>query len=440
MRNFVVFSCLGLALLWSTPAWAGGDGGEALIEDSLRTLNQRIKELEDQVSRLKQQPAPAAAVSSATAGDPMDQRLSAVEAGLGLLKGIEFGGLVYSSYTYNFNDPDSRQNLRIFDTRHNSFNLDMFQLQISKQSEDGIGFAAVLDYGQTVPGLASDWDGDGELSNSEETDNFEVQEAYLTYNIPFFNGIQMKAGKFVTLIGAEVLEAPYNYNISRSFMFGLAIPFTHTGVLFSHQFTDQVGLTAGVVNGYDNVVDNNNGKSFLGQLALDPFDGFNLLLNGIVGPEQTDSGGSTRGLFDTVLTYSPMDHLEFNLNYDIGKEGDAALGGGHATWQGFAGIVSVGGAMFDPGWEPFSLAVRGEWFSDKDGARTGVKQDIWEVTATAKWQLTEHIQLRAEYRHDESTDKVFERSIHRRTNDRNNRLRRFLRGQDTLAAEVAYLF
>lgn len=313
----------------------------------------------------------------------------------------------------------------------------MLQLQIAKKSDEGIGFATVLDFGQTAPGLSSDWNGDGELSNSEETNNFEVQEAYLTYNIPLFNGIQMKAGKFVTLIGAEVLEAPYNYNVSRSYMFGLAIPFTHTGILFSHQFTDQIGLTAGIVNGYDNVVDNNDGKSFLGQLALEPFDGLSWSFNGIVGPEQTDTGEATRGLFDTVLTYSPMENLEFNLNYDYAQEGKAGLDGGDATWQGLAGIVSIGGALFDPGWEPFSLAVRGEWFSDRDGARTGTAQDLWEVTTTAKWQLTQHVQLRLEYRHDGSSDRVFEQDTRRIGNDL---VPRFQRGQDSLAGEVAYLF
>ncbi len=439
MRNFVVFSCLGLALLWSTPAWASGDGGDALIEDSLRTLNQRIKELEDQVSRLKEQPAPAAVVSPTTAEccDPIDKRLTAVEEGLGLLKGIEFGGMVYSSYTYNFNEPDSRENsLRIFDKRHNSFSFDLFQLQIAKQSDSGIGFASVLNFGKTASGMASDWTGDGSFEGPEEGNDFEVQEAYLTYNIPLMNGVEMKAGKFVTLLGAEVIEAPYNYNISRSFLFGYAIPFTHTGVLFSHQFTDQVGLTAGIVNGFDNVVDNNNGKSFLGSLALEPFDGLSWSFNGIVGDEQTDNDHSTRGVFDTVLTYSPRDHLEFNFNYDYGKEGDAGLNGQNATWQGFSGIVSIGGAMFNPGWEPFSFAVRSEWFSDEDGARTGTKQDIWEVTTTAKWQLTEHMQVRFEYRHDESDKKSFDDA--RRVGKQ--LIPYFRNGQDTLAAEVAYLF
>src|SRR6266511_375041 len=43
-----------------------------------------------------------------------------------------------------------------------------------------------------------------------------------------------KAGKFVTLLGYEVIEGPLNPNFSRSFMFGFAIPFIHVGGLLSY--------------------------------------------------------------------------------------------------------------------------------------------------------------------------------------------------------------
>ena len=76
MRRGLILGCVGIALLWSIPAWAGGEG-DVFVEESLRSLNERIKELEDQVSRLKQQPTAAAA--PATAAAPMDQRLTDVD-------------------------------------------------------------------------------------------------------------------------------------------------------------------------------------------------------------------------------------------------------------------------------------------------------------------------------------------------------------------------
>ncbi len=42
--------------------------------------------------------------------------------------------------------------------------------------------------------------------------------------------MQIDAGKFVTPIGAEVIESQDNWNYTRSTLFGYAIPFYHTGL------------------------------------------------------------------------------------------------------------------------------------------------------------------------------------------------------------------
>ena len=41
--------------------------------------------------------------------------------------------------------------------------------------------------------------------------------------------VQWDAGKFVTPIGAEVIESQDNWNYTRSILFGYAIPFYHLG-------------------------------------------------------------------------------------------------------------------------------------------------------------------------------------------------------------------
>ncbi len=184
-----------------------------------------------------------------------------------------------------------------------------------------------------------------------------------------------------------------------------------------------------MVNGWDNVDDSNDGKTFLGSLSLEPIEGLSWSFNGVFGPEQVGRSGAKRGVFDTVLTYSPIEHLEFNLNYDRGTESGILPNGKEALWQGVAGIVSIGGGLLNPAWAPFSLAVRGEWFSDEDGTRTGTKQDLWEITTTLKWQVGEHLQARLEYRHDESSKRAFEKK------------NGFFRGdQNTFGAEIAYVF
>ncbi len=367
------------------------------MREMLQKMQQRIDELEGEVSRLKTSEGENGEAGAGVMD--LTSRVESLEGGLLGLNGFQFGGLVYGSYNYNFNSPDSGSNeLRIFDTEHNNFTMDLLQLEVSKETESGIGFHTVLDYGKTAGLIQSDWGGD--LAH-----NFEVQQAYMTYTFGIGNGIEMKFGKFATLLGGEVIESPYNPNVSRSFMFGYAIPFTHTGVLFSSALNDHISLTAGVVNGWDNVTDNNNGKTFLGSVGLELGD-LAWTFNGVFGAEDDDSGSSKTGVFDTVLTYSPMDNVDLLANFDYGTASEQ-VDGDDADWTGLSGIVTLGGGLLDESLADWSFALRGEWFSDPDGYRTGIEQDLREVTGTFKWQMTDNLQARLEFRHDWSNKKVF---------------------------------
>ena len=67
-----------------------------------------------------------------------------------------------------------------------------------------------------------------------------------------------------------------------------------------------------------------------------------------------------------------------------------------AFWQGFA---LVGNCNFT---DRASAAVRGEWFEDHGGSRTGALQTLYEGTVTGKYLITQHLYGQVEYRHDES--------------------------------------
>ena len=416
MKRILGVSALGLTLALAGSATARADSSETAA--MLQKMQQRIDELEAKVQELE---APAEASGGTASVADLTSRVESLEGGLmDGLNGFQFGGLVYGSYNHNFNNPDGRgNNLRIFDQKHNNFTMDLLQLEVSKETESGVGFYSVLDYGETAGLIQSNWGGD--LAH-----NFEVQQAYMTYNFGIGNGVEMKFGKFATLLGGEVIESPYNPNVSRSFMFGYAIPFTHTGVLFSTALTDMVSLSAGVVNGWDNVADNNDSKTFLGSLGLEVGD-LAWTFNGVFGAENEDSGSSKTGVFDTVLTYTPMDNVDLLVNFDYGTASEALDSGDDADWTGLSGIVTLGGALLDAGLEDWSFALRGEWFSDQDGYRTGDAQDLWEVTGTLKWQMTDNLQARLEFRHDESTDDVFEDGGSMKDD------------QDTMILEFAYL-
>ena len=405
MKKFISIAALAVILGVAGSVSASGEEETAApaspdVQGMLQQMQQRINELEGEVSRLKEGAGEGESGEAENGIMDLTNRVESLEGGLLGLNGFQFGGLVYGSYNYNFNSPDSgSNNMRIFDQNHNDFTMDLLQLEVSKETESGVGFHAVLDYGETAGLIQSDWGGD--LAH-----NFEVQQAYMTYTFGIGNGIEMKFGKFATLLGGEVIESPYNPNVSRSFMFGYAIPFTHTGVLFSTALNDNISLTAGVVNGWDNVRDNNNGKTFLGSLGLE-FGDLAWTFNGVFGAEDDDSGSSKTGVFDTVLTYSPMENVDLLANFDYGTASEQ-VDGDSADWTGLSGIVTLGGGLLDESLADWSFALRGEWFSDPDGYRTGIEQDLREVTGTFKWQMTENLQARLEFRHDWSNKDVFD--------------------------------
>jgi nitrogen regulatory protein PII len=112
--------------------------------------------------------------------------------------------------------------------------------------------------------------GDDDQFAFRNTPNFDVQEAYASYQIPIGSGLTLKAGKFVTLLNYEVIEAPNNLNFSRSFLFTFSAPLTHVGALLTYQPLSWLSVTFGTVVGWDDAKDNNSTMSYTGQFAFTP--------------------------------------------------------------------------------------------------------------------------------------------------------------------------
>ncbi len=397
------------------------------------TLEERVQRLE----RKGELPAEGCCDTS-----ELQKRLDQIEAHIKNLPfGIKLGGGIATSYQYNFNDPDSNiTSLRAFDRDSNSFVLDLFQLQVSRApGEDGVGFVTKVNFGKLAERMAADWDGDGTIGNvAEEQNSVELQDAFITYNFPGLPDLQIKAGHYATHIGAEVNEPWANPNISRSLAFTWGIPITHTGVQASYAFGTQASLMLGVVNGWDNIVDSNDGKSMVGSLAITPVDQFALIVNGIYGAEQADRGDSKRGVGEVIATIKPVDNFAIILDYVYGSESDLDVGG-REEWNAFSGIIAYDIVDVLP--VPIGFAFRGEYFDDSDGTRLptpagggfGDWQNAWEVTGTFKVVLAEGLMLRTEYRYDASAHQLYEKSLVGDADD-------FQDDQHTVAAELSYVF
>src|SRR5262249_60041414 len=99
------------------------------------------------------------------------------------------------------------------------------------------------------------------------TEKIDLQEAYLSGQIPIGSGLTAKGGKFVSLLGYEVIESPNNLNFSRSFLYSFSVPFTHVGGLLSYSFP-WLTITAGPGGGWGRAHGNNSAASGLGRFAV----------------------------------------------------------------------------------------------------------------------------------------------------------------------------
>jgi len=331
--------------------------------------------------------------------------------------GISVSGFVDAYASYNANTPNGGANsLYNFNTAANSFALNLAELRFIRPVDKvgDWGFTAILGYGNAANMVtASDPSGDTSLKN--------VIQAFGSYKAPIGKGLQLDFGKFVTSNGAEVIETKDNWNYSRSLLFAYAIPYYHFGVRASYVFSPKVTTYAMLVNGWNNVTDNNTGKTVGFGGTYSPNSKVSLTENLMVGPEQTNDNHDYRKLTDTVLSYTLNTAWAFLANYDFGEDRVAGVA---QRWQGAAAYVKY---AFNT---HVALIPRVEWFADPQGFQTGKPQQVREITMTTEYKVSDNILTRAEYRHDRSSAGLF--ALHSPT--------RFSKDQDTGTLGVIFMF
>jgi hypothetical protein len=434
MRRIDKVGWLMVAVLTLGAVPRGGFAADRSLEERVRALEKKLEQQQKGMSSEQQ--------SVSQRIDAIENQVKEAEQTIAEKLGIDFHALLAVDYLYNFNSPPSSPGLnsaRVFDNDANSFTVNDAALFISRDKPDeNLGFMVDVDFGKTgqVVDNATWWkSSSSDTGGFGSSDFFNLREAYITYKVPVGDGVTLKAGKFVTLMGEEVIKTwtNFNFNISNSILFGYAIPFTHTGLLASFPVGSIVSIDAGVVNGWDDVVDNNQGKTFIGGLGITPTDSFSMYFAGSYGVEEPHNEHSKRGGLTGVFTLKASDALTFIVDADYFNESDYPDYGESALWYGVAGYAIYKAT------DRLTLSLRPEVFVDSDGTR-GLNNvpnpnlasnagTVWEITPTVSYQLTSGLLWRGEYRHDESNKQFFQKSGGN-----------FVRGQDTLATELVYAF
>ncbi len=307
-------------------------------------------------------------------------------------------------------------NGRSFDINDRELSLSLGEINIVRTANASFpfGITATLTGGDTARLVhANEPGGDGAWQF--------VEQLYLTKVSHFANrDFTFDAGVFVTPFGSEVIESSSNDNYTRSFGFQYAIPLYHAGVRVTAPINKQITGVLAAVNGWNNIADDNNGKSFIGQITWKPCAKFTGIFGYMGGPEgtgaygpgiPTNGGGSigtSIGEFQPTLQIT--DKLKVTGDFVLGRGAGTVLGvPASGSWLSMAGYVKY---QFTP---KFALATRLEQFEDMAGAggvglRTGLPgySKLNSFTLTAEYlTFKDKLVSRLEYRHDHSNQGFF---------------------------------
>jgi hypothetical protein len=317
-------------------------------------------------------------------------------------------GFVEGSYTYAAsNPPNDFVTGRVFDFESDQLLLNQFDLTVEKVAATDkfdLGFKVEGIYGSDARLIHANglnfYSGSLTLSPENQVDLIQVY-----VDVGLGNGWLIRAGKMVTHMGYETINPTTNPFYSHTYLFGYAIPFTHTGVMAYYTVNEKLTLMGGISRGWDQALeDNNDSLDYLGQVKYVFNDKTTAYLNLITGPEQDNNNSDYRTVIDGILTYQATEKCSLTFNGDLGFE---PIAGDDSTWYGLA--IYSGYKLCDAA----TLNVRGEWFNDEDGAR-GIGDTVYEATvgvAVKPWphdDLGQNFVIRPEVRFDYAENGIFD--------------------------------
>jgi hypothetical protein len=318
-----------------------------------------------------------------------------------LLDSLEIGGWLSADFWYNVNQPANERlqdgNVGAVgqaypfnpDANQFSFGQLWFWMERPIDEENRAGFRADIAFGK-VAGLLPD--GNTPEDGRAGGNNLYISQAYVQYLSDW--DITFKAGKFGTLIGAEVAQAPMNFNISRGLVYNLLQPIDHVGIMASGDLPAEGWDWAfAVVNDvFKTQPTLNNGKAFMGHVGY-AAETWSASLNGIWGTDTPGSSGDQYGIVDVLLTWDPTERLSLWLNADWNHDDNSKARGADAY-----GIAVAGRYAWS---ERLGTALRVEYVADDRGL-FGFDGDskLWSITATTDYSVTENLIVKGEIRHD----------------------------------------
>jgi hypothetical protein len=291
----------------------------------------------------------AAQAQTTTPTDTTKAALASPAAPAAAASPLSYYGFVDAYYGYDFNHDNThaRPSFLYSHPRQNEFTVN--QALIGVRYDDGKVRGALGIHAGTY--VNANYAGEDQTVKN-------IYEAYAGFRP--FQKAWLDVGIFSSHIGFESAISKDNWTLTRSLVAENS-PYYEAGARFTYEVGPKLTLTGLVLNGWQNIRDNNQAKSLGTQIQWKPTDKILINSSTFYGNEQPQDSLIRRRYFhDFYLTYAATGRLNLALVFDVGKQQSAGRSG-YDTWH--AGSAFVKYKLGDH----FSTTLRGEYYNAERG-------------------------------------------------------------------------
>lgn len=325
------------------------------------------------------------------------------------LTGTTISGFVDTSAQWNFGTGNGNNPAYSFGgpDKADGFNLNVIQLSLSQPLDESpwaAGYNVDLWFGPDANTL-------GSVSSGMSSGDLAIRQAYVALRTPIGNGIDWKVGVFDTIIGYEVLASANNPNFTRSWGFTVE-PTTHTGIQGNYKLNDCVSFCLCVANTFGPTINGRafatsnpvsgskaeSYKTYMGSISLTAPKAWgwaagSTLNAGVINGYNSSLGDNQTSWYLGGTLATPVTGLKFGGSFDYVNFHNQSIGAGDNLWV--VGLYADYQAT-----EKLSFHGRGEYFVTDGGSSADTK--IYELTLTAQYDLWKNVLSRVELRWDHS--------------------------------------
>lgn len=317
---------------------------------------------------------------------------------------LKIGGFIDTYYAYDANSPKNHE--REFTTqpvRHNEFNINLAYIDFVMKQDKMRGRLA-LQYGHSVTKNTTSEPHDGPTSGPQDTKVF--QEAYV--GVKMGEKTWMDMGIFLGNIGAESWISKDNWTYSRALSLDY-VPYYSSGVRFEHELSKTQSIQFQVLNGWQNMSENNQGKAIGMQYKSKIEDTLTFTYNNFFGDEEVvGTKPRFRAYHNFIFQWLYSEKWHFLGTFDVGHQSQQENDDVDA-WGSTA--ITVRRILK----ENRKLAIRAEYYLDPHQANVITNTPhgfrVISLSTNLDQEIQENVLWRNEIRGFYSEDKIYPRGL-----------------------------